>query len=112
MWFLRHCVTALEAAPDGVNLDLAEEMEGKDVLVSSLHPATYMPTGMVTRAGVQPRSTIGEGADAVMQCVRSDSYESGQFFRGLEPARANDQAYDRDARQRLKALSERLTGVG
>ncbi len=91
--------------------DLHEELEGTGVMVNSLHPATYMPTGMVARAGVQPRATIGEGADAVMQLIVSTEIEGGQFFRGLRPSRANDQAYDREARAMLKRLSEDLTGV-
>jgi NAD(P)-dependent dehydrogenase (short-subunit alcohol dehydrogenase family) len=91
--------------------DLAEELAGKGVMVCSLHPATYMPTGMVARAGVAPRATIDEGADAVMQLIESDEIEGGQFFRGLRPARANDQAYDREARARLRALSDELTGL-
>ena len=93
-------------------LDLAESLADAGVRVCSLHPATYMPTGMVTRLGVEPRATIAEGADAVMQCVSSDAYESGQFFRGLEPAPAHDQAYDLEARARLRRLSQRLTGTG
>ena len=91
--------------------DLHEELDGTGVMVNSLHPATYMPTAMVARAGVRPRATIGEGADAVMQLIISTEIEGGQFFRGLQPVRANDQAYDREARARLKRLSEELTGV-
>ncbi len=92
-------------------LDLREELEGTGVMVNSLHPATYMPTAMVARAGVRPRATIDEGADAVMQLIISTEIEGGRFFRGLQPARANDQAYDREARAMLKRLSEKLTGV-
>ncbi len=91
--------------------DLHDELEGTGVTVNSLHPATYMPTGMVSRLGVQPRATIGEGADAVLQLVLSDGIAGGQFFRGLVPARANDQAYDLESRARLKRLSEELTGI-
>ncbi len=91
--------------------DLHEELEGTGVMVNSLHPATYMPTGMVARLGVQPRATIGEGADAVMQLIVSTEIEGGQFFRGLQRGRANAQAYDREARAMLKRLSEELTGV-
>ena len=90
--------------------DLAAELEGSGVLVNTLHPATYMPTGMVRRAGVEPRSTIDEGADAVMNLVMGD-VGSGGYYNGLRPARANAQAYDEDARRRLRELSERLTGV-
>ena len=90
--------------------DLAEQLEGTGIMVNSLHPATYMPTGMVARLGVEPVATIDEGADAVMQLVVSTEIDGGQFFRGLEPARANAQAYDLEARARLKRLSQELTG--
>ena len=92
-------------------VDLAEELEGTGIVVGSLHPATYMPTGMVLRLGATPRATIAEGADAVMQVVDSDDFESGQYFNGLRPARANAQAYDEEARARLKRLSQELTGI-
>jgi NAD(P)-dependent dehydrogenase (short-subunit alcohol dehydrogenase family) len=91
--------------------DLHNELTGTGIVVNSLHPATFMPTGMVLRRGVQPRATIAEGAEAVLQLVRSDEIEGGQYFRGLVPARANEQAYDLDARARLKRLSEELTGI-
>ena len=91
--------------------DLADQLEGTGIVVGSLHPATYMPTGMVRRLGATPRATIAEGADATMQVVDSDDFESGQYFSGLTPRRANDQAYDPEARARLRELSEELTGV-
>jgi NAD(P)-dependent dehydrogenase (short-subunit alcohol dehydrogenase family) len=90
--------------------DLAEDLAGSGVLVNALHPATYMPTAMVRRAGREPRATIAEGADAVMHLI-VDDVESGQFFRGLEPARAHEQAYDENARRRLRRLSEVVTGI-
>lgn len=91
--------------------DLAEELTGRGVMVNSLHPATYMPTAMVARAGVEPRASIDEGVDAVMQLIVSTDIEGGQFFRGLQPGRANDQAYDLEARALLRKLSQELTGV-
>ena len=92
--------------------DLAEELAGTGVLVNCLHPATYMPTGMVRRLGVEPRATIAEGADAVMRLIDEGDIGSGQFFNQMKPGRANAQAYDPEARARLKALSETLTGLG
>jgi NAD(P)-dependent dehydrogenase (short-subunit alcohol dehydrogenase family) len=92
--------------------DLAAELEGQDVLVNALHPATYMDTGMVRRAGVEPRTTVDEGADAVMQLIVSPDVASGGYYNGLRVARANAQAYDEDARARLRRLSEALTGAG
>jgi NAD(P)-dependent dehydrogenase (short-subunit alcohol dehydrogenase family) len=90
--------------------DLAEELEGTGVSVFALHPATYMDTDMLLEAGVTPRSSVDDGADAVMRLVTESGLESGQFFDGTRPARADAQAYDADARARLRVLSERLTG--
>lgn len=93
------------------SVDLAQELEGTGVVVTALHPATYMDTEMVRRAGVEPRSSVAEGADAVMNLVTSPDIESGAYFNGLRPARANDQAYDEEARARLRRLSDELTGL-
>ena len=91
-------------------IDLAERLDGTGVVVNALHPATYMDTRMVQRAGLTPLATVGEGAEAVMHLV-TDDVGSGGYFNGLRPARANDQAYDAGARARLWALSEELTGA-
>lgn len=88
--------------------DLARELEGRRVFVAALHPATLMETTMVREAGVTPRATVDEGATALMNLVTSNDLASGQYFNGLRPARANDQAYDPEARRRLRELSERL----
>jgi NAD(P)-dependent dehydrogenase (short-subunit alcohol dehydrogenase family) len=92
-------------------IDLAEELAGTGVVVNALHPATYMDTGMVRRAGLTPRATVGEGADAVMQLITSPDIGGGGYFNGLRPARANAQAYDDEARAKLRRLSEELTGA-
>ncbi|MGQ0648086.1 MAG: SDR family NAD(P)-dependent oxidoreductase [Gemmatimonadaceae bacterium] len=91
--------------------DLAAELEGKGVTVNALHPATMMPTGMVLRGGYTPRSTIDEGARAVLHLVLDPGVGSGQFFVGQSLGRAHRQAYDADARARLKRISEELVGL-
>ena len=92
-------------------MDLAAELEGKDVTVVALHPATFMDTPMVREAGIRPRSTIDEGADAVMQLITGDDVRSGTYYSGMEPARADRAAYDEGARRQLRELSVSLTGV-
>lgn len=92
-------------------IDLAAELEGKGVTVNALHPATMMPTGMVLRGGYTPRSTIDDGARAVMHLVMDADVGTGQFFNGMNVGRAHPQAYDADARARLRELSERLVGL-
>ncbi len=94
-------------------IDLAEELRGSGVTVNALHPATYMDTTMVRRSGVKPWSTVEDGADAILNLAVSPSLEgrSGRYFNGLREAQADTQAYDADARQRLKAISLDLTGL-
>ena len=91
--------------------DLALELKGTGVLANALHPATYMDTGMVRRAGVTPMATVDEGADAVMQLIHARDFGSGGYFNGLRRARANAQAYDDEARTNLRMVSEELTGA-
>lgn len=93
--------------------DLARELEGSGVTVNALHPATYMDTTMVRESGIPPISTVDEGADAILHLAVSPDVEgrTGLYFDGQRPARANAQAYDEDARARLRALSFELTGL-
>ena len=92
--------------------DLAKELEGKGITVNALHPATFMDTKMVRDFGT-PRSTVEEGALAILKLAISAEIDgrSGLYFNGQEEARADAQAYDPDARQRLKRLSFELTGL-
>src|SRR4051794_34053490 len=94
-------------------IDLAEELKGSGVTVNALHPATYMNTTMVRAGGIAPISTVEEGGEAILHLVSGDDVagKSGLFFNGLREAKANPQAYDAAARQRLRALSLELTGL-
>jgi NAD(P)-dependent dehydrogenase (short-subunit alcohol dehydrogenase family) len=94
-------------------LDLAEELKSRGVTVKCLHPATYMDTTMVRLSGTPPISTVEDGGAAILQLVESPALEgrSGLYFNGLRESRANAQAYDTDARKRLRALSFELVGL-
>ncbi|MER7243754.1 hypothetical protein [Kribbella sp. NPDC000426] len=76
--------------------------------MNSLHPATFMATTMVTDSGVGPISTVAEGADATMRLITAPDLPTGRYFNGLRESRANSQAYDADARARLRSLSDEL----
>ncbi len=88
-------------------IDLAEQLDAAGVTVNSLHPATFMPTKIVP----SPISTIAEGVEATMRLITGADTGTGRFYNGLREARADPQAYDADARRRLRELSEKLTGV-
>jgi NAD(P)-dependent dehydrogenase (short-subunit alcohol dehydrogenase family) len=92
-------------------IDLAAELEGSGVTVTSLHPATYMDTTMVRAAGTTPLSTVEEGGEAVLDLAVADELagKTGLFFNGKREARANAQAYDTAARKKLHDLSMQLT---
>ena len=94
-------------------VDLAGELHGTGVTVNALHPATYMDTTMVRRAGITPSSSVERGAEAILNLATSPGLEgrSGLYFNGLREARADGQAYDAKARQRLREISLELTGL-
>jgi hypothetical protein len=71
-----------------------------------------MDTKMVLQTFGHTMSTVQEGADAVVRLAVSPDLEgvTGRYFDGQREARANRQAYDAAARERLWALSEELCG--
>jgi NAD(P)-dependent dehydrogenase (short-subunit alcohol dehydrogenase family) len=93
-------------------IDLAHELDGTGVTVNALHPATFMNTTMVRQFGT-PMSTVEEGADAILKLATSPDLEgrSGLYFNGQNEARADAQAYDAKARERLRMLSQKLAGL-
>ena len=93
--------------------DLATKLAGTGITATCLHPATYMDTTMVRRAGVTTVSTVEQGAEAILNLAMSPALEgrSGLYFNGMREARAHSQAYDAEARHRLWALSLELTGL-
>jgi NAD(P)-dependent dehydrogenase (short-subunit alcohol dehydrogenase family) len=92
--------------------DLAHELEGTGVTANCLHPGTYMPTKMVRAAGIAPVSALEEGVRATLRLVADPELEgvSGRYFNGVREDEPHPQARDPEARQRLRELSERLTG--
>jgi NAD(P)-dependent dehydrogenase (short-subunit alcohol dehydrogenase family) len=93
--------------------DLGEELRDRAVTATALHPATYMPTKMVLHARGSAVSTLEEGVQATLRLVADPALDdvTGRYFNGTREARADSQAYDPDARRRLRELSRELTGV-
>jgi NAD(P)-dependent dehydrogenase (short-subunit alcohol dehydrogenase family) len=94
--------------------DLAEELDGGVVSATCLHPGTYMPTKMVRAAGVDPVTPLEQGVEATLRLVADAELEgvTGVYCNGTQQATPHPQAFDLDARRRLRALSEQLCGLG
>ena len=93
--------------------DLAEELEGTGLIANSLHPASLMDTKMVFETFGSASSSVREGTDATVRLAISPELRrvTGRYFDGQREARADEQAYDPEARTRLRRLSEELTGL-
>ena len=61
-----------------------------------------------------PLTRLEEGLEAAWRLVADPALEgvTGTYFNGTREARADAQAYDPDARRRLRELSERLVALG
>lgn len=93
--------------------ELAERLRDDGVTVNSLHPATYMPTKMVLQEIGRSVDSLEEGVDATVRLATSPELDgtTGRFFDRQQESRAQEQAYDPDARRRLWDLSVELTGA-
>ena len=96
-----------------LTIDLAESLRDKGVTANCLHPGTFMPTKMVLGAGIDPVDSLETGVEATMHLVTSGDLDgvTGRYYDRLRESRALPQAYEREARERLRELSERLVGV-
>jgi NAD(P)-dependent dehydrogenase (short-subunit alcohol dehydrogenase family) len=90
--------------------DLAQELRGERVTVNALHPATFMDTSMVRVSGRKPVSTLEEGTAATCRLVTAPELDdvTGQYFDRTREARADPQAYDGEARARLRELTAEI----
>jgi NAD(P)-dependent dehydrogenase (short-subunit alcohol dehydrogenase family) len=92
--------------------DLAAEMKDSGVTVNCLHPGTLMNTAMVFNSTYfpGPMTSVEHGADALEYLTLSPDLRdvTGAYFDGKKVATANPQAYDVEARTRLRELSESL----
>jgi NAD(P)-dependent dehydrogenase (short-subunit alcohol dehydrogenase family) len=93
--------------------ELADRLPSGEVTVNSLHPATYMPTKIVLQQAGHSIDSLEEGVDATVRLASAPELEgvTGRFYDRQAEARADDQAYDPEARRRLWELSLELTGA-
>jgi NAD(P)-dependent dehydrogenase (short-subunit alcohol dehydrogenase family) len=92
-------------------IDIAESVPAAELTANSLHPATYMPTKMVLSERGSSVDSLDLGTRSVLRLALDPELDgvSGRFFDRLEEGAADPQAYDPEARARLRELSEELT---
>jgi NAD(P)-dependent dehydrogenase (short-subunit alcohol dehydrogenase family) len=91
-------------------VDLAERLPAAEVTANSLHPATFMPTKIVTEEQDYTVDALEFGiANVIRLVVDPDLADvTGRFFDRDAEAKADSQAYDPAARQRLRDISRAL----
>jgi len=71
-----------------IPIDLAGEFEGSGVSVNALHPATFMNTSIVNRAGIVPTSRVEDGGEAILRLATVPALASHRtVFRGVAGGR-------------------------
>lgn len=103
-----YCRSKLALVMD--TFDLADELRSQGVTVNALHPATFMATSMVHEAGTTPMNSVETGGDALMRLIAGPELDgvTGRYFDGQREAKADPQAYDPDARRRLREAADEL----
>jgi NAD(P)-dependent dehydrogenase (short-subunit alcohol dehydrogenase family) len=92
-------------------MELAARTEPDGITVNSLHPATYMPTKMLSDVSLSIDSLeTGVAATARLATSSDVAGVSGRFYDRQREARAAAQAYDLTARALLWSRSEELVG--
>jgi NAD(P)-dependent dehydrogenase (short-subunit alcohol dehydrogenase family) len=96
-----------------LTFDVAEELRDRGVTANCLHPGTYMPTKMVLEAGVTPVDSLESGVEATVRLVADPELDgvTGSYFERQREALAHPQAYDLEARRRLRELSAELVDL-
>jgi NAD(P)-dependent dehydrogenase (short-subunit alcohol dehydrogenase family) len=96
-----------------LTFDLAQRHDVERLTANCLHPGTHLDTTMVRAAGIRPAGSVGQGAEAVRRLISSIGFTrtTGRYFDGTHESRMHPQAYDLDARARLREASEQLTGL-
>lgn len=93
--------------------ELNERLQDKTITVNCVHPGSLLDTKMVRHRFSQPRDSAESGADVEVYLATSPEMEgvSGAYFDRKTPSQAHAQAYDPEARRRLRRLSLQLVGM-
>ncbi|MFD4878935.1 SDR family NAD(P)-dependent oxidoreductase [Streptomyces sp. NPDC058420] len=94
-----------------LGLRLAGQLDPAEVTVTSLHPATLMPTKMVVEGGAMPLDSLERGVAATTRLAADPELEgvTGVFYDREHPSSPHPWATDPEVQARLWRLSKQLT---
>jgi NAD(P)-dependent dehydrogenase (short-subunit alcohol dehydrogenase family) len=94
-------------------LDLAEELKDVGVTVNAMHPGAYMNTTMVREMKHEIVDSVDEGANFVLELATHSKFDgvTGRYINRGVDTRAEEQCYDREARRKLREISNKLAGL-
>lgn len=96
-----------------LTLDLAEELKDASVTVNTMHPGAYMNTTMVREMKHEVVDSVDEGANFVLELATHPKFDgvTGRYINRGVDTRAEEQCYDREARRKLREISNKLAGL-
>jgi NAD(P)-dependent dehydrogenase (short-subunit alcohol dehydrogenase family) len=89
-----------------MTFDLNEEYGARGVTFNAVHPGGLLNTSMVRERGGEATMPPEEGAAFIVAAIKTP--QTGQYFNADQAARAADQAYDAEARRRLREMALRM----
>ena len=89
-----------------MTFDLNEEYAARGVTFNAVHPGGLLNTSMVRERGGEATMPPEEGAAFIVAAIKTS--QTGQYFNADQAARAADQAYDLEARRRLREMALRM----
>jgi NAD(P)-dependent dehydrogenase (short-subunit alcohol dehydrogenase family) len=94
--------------------DMADRLEKQDVTVNCLHPGSLLDTKMVRESSATPMGSAESGAEVEVYVATDTGLQgkTGVYFDENRESRAHEQAYDPEAREKLRKIGQSLTGIG
>ena len=89
---------------------MAEDLSKRGISINALFPSALMDTDMVRELGLEPKSSVETGRDALLQLI-NDDVGTGKYFNVFEVGEAIPQASDPSAQQELLRRSAELTSI-
>ncbi len=93
--------------------DIAEQLKDEGITANCLHPGSLLDTKMVRKSFGVPQGSAESGAEVEVYVATHPALEgqTGKYFDQMREARAHEAAYDPEVREKLRVLSEELSGI-